>query len=332
MVSYRDHVGTSQAIDVETTVTNVLRDARLPNICETHGISVSSTYLTTLQASVAASGHRMGKHLHCLTYAASGYQRVLEENRKLYNEVPENSEVTRGTTNDVPNASQKDDVIEASDICVTEDKGPAIFESNHSVSAPSFSTEVHIPKERSHSVHIPKLLESEKDKSWDVRQSKDEAIFTGTHVFEPEHSVVNCKVRRGTINDVPNAPQKDDLVEVWVISETEDKGIAILDANPSVSAPSCSTDVPIPEEHRQPVHTPTVIESQQDNSCDFERVLKRDLRFFEGGSGVSAGDIAYRITSEASDVADTVYALLNVSFHFDICLDFVGNYNRVILS
>ncbi|KAF6165907.1 hypothetical protein GIB67_012804 [Kingdonia uniflora] len=43
----------------------------------------------------------------------------------------------------------------------------------------------------------------------------------------------------------------------------------------------------------------------------FERVLKRDLGFFEGGSGVSAGDIAYRITSEASDVADTVYALLN---------------------
>ncbi|KAA8518567.1 hypothetical protein F0562_016041 [Nyssa sinensis] len=43
----------------------------------------------------------------------------------------------------------------------------------------------------------------------------------------------------------------------------------------------------------------------------FERVLQRDLGFFEGGSGVSAGDIAYRITAEASDVADTVYALLN---------------------
>ncbi|KAL6988439.1 hypothetical protein U1Q18_014189 [Sarracenia purpurea var. burkii] len=43
----------------------------------------------------------------------------------------------------------------------------------------------------------------------------------------------------------------------------------------------------------------------------FERVLQRDLGFFEGGGGVSAGDIAYRITSEASDVADTVYALLN---------------------
>lgn len=45
----------------------------------------------------------------------------------------------------------------------------------------------------------------------------------------------------------------------------------------------------------------------------FERVLKRDLGFFEAGVGVSAGDIAYRIAAEASDVADTIYALLNVS-------------------
>ncbi|KAM7526043.1 hypothetical protein LguiA_015945 [Lonicera macranthoides] len=43
----------------------------------------------------------------------------------------------------------------------------------------------------------------------------------------------------------------------------------------------------------------------------FERVLERDLGFFEGGNGVSSGDIAYRITAEASDVADTVYAILN---------------------
>lgn len=43
----------------------------------------------------------------------------------------------------------------------------------------------------------------------------------------------------------------------------------------------------------------------------FERVLKRDLGFFEGGGGVSGGDIAYRITAEASEVADTIYALLN---------------------
>lgn len=45
----------------------------------------------------------------------------------------------------------------------------------------------------------------------------------------------------------------------------------------------------------------------------FKRVLERDLGFFEGSGGVSAGDIAYRITAEASDVADTVYSLLNVS-------------------
>lgn len=29
----------------------------------------------------------IGKHLHGLAHAASGYQRVLEENRKLYNQV-----------------------------------------------------------------------------------------------------------------------------------------------------------------------------------------------------------------------------------------------------
>ncbi|XVF07653.1 hypothetical protein REPUB_Repub06bG0158100 [Reevesia pubescens] len=35
------------------------------------------------------------------------------------------------------------------------------------------------------------------------------------------------------------------------------------------------------------------------------------MEFFEGGNGVSFGDIAYRITAEASDVADTIFALLN---------------------
>ncbi|XP_057960832.1 ABC transporter B family member 29, chloroplastic isoform X3 [Malania oleifera] len=43
----------------------------------------------------------------------------------------------------------------------------------------------------------------------------------------------------------------------------------------------------------------------------FRRVMQRDLAFFEGGGGVSAGDIAYRITAEASDVANAVYSLLN---------------------
>ncbi|KAL6575021.1 hypothetical protein OROMI_012306 [Orobanche minor] len=44
----------------------------------------------------------------------------------------------------------------------------------------------------------------------------------------------------------------------------------------------------------------------------FNRVLQRDLGFFECGSGVLPGDIAHRITAEAEDVADTVYNLLNV--------------------
>ncbi|KAK8562147.1 hypothetical protein V6N12_049196 [Hibiscus sabdariffa] len=43
----------------------------------------------------------------------------------------------------------------------------------------------------------------------------------------------------------------------------------------------------------------------------FQKVLERELDFFEGCNGVSSGDIAYRITAEASDIADTVFALLN---------------------
>lgn len=43
----------------------------------------------------------------------------------------------------------------------------------------------------------------------------------------------------------------------------------------------------------------------------YQRVLQRDLGFFESANGVSAGDIAYRITAEASDLADTLYSMLN---------------------
>ncbi|XP_010490884.1 PREDICTED: ABC transporter B family member 29, chloroplastic-like [Camelina sativa] len=43
----------------------------------------------------------------------------------------------------------------------------------------------------------------------------------------------------------------------------------------------------------------------------YRRVLERELDFFEGGNGISSGDIAYRITAEASEVADTIYALFN---------------------
>lgn len=46
----------------------------------------------------------------------------------------------------------------------------------------------------------------------------------------------------------------------------------------------------------------------------YHKVLQRELGFFEGENGVSAGDIAFRLTAEASDVADTVYSVLNVSF------------------
>lgn len=46
----------------------------------------------------------------------------------------------------------------------------------------------------------------------------------------------------------------------------------------------------------------------------FRKVLQRELGFFEGEGAVASGDVAYRITAEASDVADTVYSLLNVSF------------------
>ncbi|KAK4480830.1 hypothetical protein RD792_011681 [Penstemon davidsonii] len=43
----------------------------------------------------------------------------------------------------------------------------------------------------------------------------------------------------------------------------------------------------------------------------FEKVLQRDLGFFEGEKGILPGDVAYRITAEAEDIADTVYSLLN---------------------
>ncbi|XP_004494042.1 ABC transporter B family member 29, chloroplastic [Cicer arietinum] len=44
----------------------------------------------------------------------------------------------------------------------------------------------------------------------------------------------------------------------------------------------------------------------------FDRVVQRELGFFEANDAVSSGDIAYRITAEASDLATTLYALLNI--------------------
>ncbi|KAL8527083.1 hypothetical protein ACS0TY_016081 [Phlomoides rotata] len=43
----------------------------------------------------------------------------------------------------------------------------------------------------------------------------------------------------------------------------------------------------------------------------FDKVLERDLGFFESENGILPGDLAYRITAEAKDIADTVYSLLN---------------------
>lgn len=43
----------------------------------------------------------------------------------------------------------------------------------------------------------------------------------------------------------------------------------------------------------------------------FQRVLNREMSYFEGAGGALAGDIAYRITAEGKDTADTVYALLH---------------------
>ncbi|XVF53685.1 hypothetical protein PTKIN_Ptkin05aG0118500 [Pterospermum kingtungense] len=43
----------------------------------------------------------------------------------------------------------------------------------------------------------------------------------------------------------------------------------------------------------------------------FQKVLEREMGFFEGLYGVSFWDIAYRITAEASDIADTIFSILN---------------------
>jgi len=45
----------------------------------------------------------------------------------------------------------------------------------------------------------------------------------------------------------------------------------------------------------------------------YEKVLKRDMEYFEGGEGgAAAGDVAFRLTAEAEDVGDTVHSLFYV--------------------
>ncbi|CAL9189533.1 unnamed protein product [Musa hybrid cultivar] len=45
----------------------------------------------------------------------------------------------------------------------------------------------------------------------------------------------------------------------------------------------------------------------------FDRVLQRDMAFFEGKDAILAGDVAYRMTAEAADVSDALHALLNTT-------------------
>lgn len=42
----------------------------------------------------------------------------------------------------------------------------------------------------------------------------------------------------------------------------------------------------------------------------FGRVLANDMAYFESKEGAASGDISYRITAEAQDTGNTVYALL----------------------
>lgn len=62
----------------------------------------------------------------------------------------------------------------------------------------------------------------------------------------------------------------------------------------------------------------------------YERVLKRDMEYFEGGAGGAAsGDVAFRLTAEAEDVGDTVHSLLHVSTNLvSFFLDFLLQFSR----
>ncbi|XVF31437.1 hypothetical protein REPUB_Repub16aG0145900 [Reevesia pubescens] len=52
-----------------------------------HSLHATKAGMKYLQTMYHEEFNNLGKHLHSLAYAASGYQRVLEENRKLYNQV-----------------------------------------------------------------------------------------------------------------------------------------------------------------------------------------------------------------------------------------------------
>ncbi|KAK9016902.1 hypothetical protein V6N11_079394 [Hibiscus sabdariffa] len=52
-----------------------------------HSLHSTKVGMESLQMAYREEFNNLGKHLHGLAYAASGYKRVLEENRKLYNQV-----------------------------------------------------------------------------------------------------------------------------------------------------------------------------------------------------------------------------------------------------
>ncbi|KAL1195370.1 Kinesin-like protein KIN-14H [Cardamine amara subsp. amara] len=64
-------------IDIQQTHTEDLK----------HDLKAVKASLSLLQVKYQQEFTSLGKHLHGLAYAATGYQRVLEENRKLYNQV-----------------------------------------------------------------------------------------------------------------------------------------------------------------------------------------------------------------------------------------------------
>ncbi|KAA3476078.1 kinesin-4-like isoform X3 [Gossypium australe] len=52
-----------------------------------HSLHATKVGMDLLQVTYREEFNNLGKHLHSIAYAATGYQRVLEENRKLYNQV-----------------------------------------------------------------------------------------------------------------------------------------------------------------------------------------------------------------------------------------------------
>ncbi|TYJ11736.1 hypothetical protein E1A91_A11G296900v1 [Gossypium mustelinum] len=52
-----------------------------------HSLHATKVGMELLQVTYREEFNNLGKHLHSIAYAATGYQRVLEENRKLYNQV-----------------------------------------------------------------------------------------------------------------------------------------------------------------------------------------------------------------------------------------------------